>query len=439
MELIALDFDNLDPESLNGVTVRKHNDLIEARYQLPSLQEQRVIHMLLGQIKPDDEDFKGYKILVSDFAKIAGIRADNLYSQMDSITMSLRDRRVSIRQGKSFLHTGWLSSAKYVHGSGYVELRFDPNLKPYLLQLKDHFTQYKLDAVLHFKSVYAIRLYEMLKKEAFKAKLDPESKAKRFQVEYSYEEMRESFGIQKKEYTKFNDFKRKTIEPAVTEIYDKTDLNIYDVVYKKTGRAVSHIVFKVELRSKADAEVRAVQIRLDEQPKEGNRKEEVKQKLVELGYSVEAASRDVNKYGIQRIERSIAYTLAMQKAGKVENFPAYLSKTIADDLGGAWEQAVTEKKTKAEQAKKEAEEKARKEKEEEEAQKEANKKTLECFYAFPIEVQEMIKKNFEETIQDNNFVFSRWKKEEEQGGNPIELLLVKFSFIQFLREKNICK
>ena len=95
MELVSLDFNNLDPESLNGVTVRKHNDLIEARYQLPSLQEQRVIHMLLAQIKPDDEDFKGYKILVSDFAKIVGIRADTLYSQMDAITLALRSRNIS--------------------------------------------------------------------------------------------------------------------------------------------------------------------------------------------------------------------------------------------------------------------------------------------------------------------------------------------------------
>lgn len=437
MESLILNFEDLDPESLNGVIVRKHNDLIEARYQLPNLKEQQVIMMLLAKIKPEDEDFKGYRITVSDFAKTFGLNTKKVYEDMERVTRSLRCREVGIRNGKSFFYTGWLSSVEYIHGSGYVELCFDPKLKPYLLQLKDHFTQYKLDTVLHFKSVYAIRLYELLKKEA--QIVERYQKKKNFEKEFSYKFLREAFGIGAKEYKLFADFRRKTIEPAVTEIYDKTELNIYDMVYKKTGRAVSHIVFKVELRSKADAEVRAVQIRLDEQPKEGNRKEKVKQKLIELGYSQEYASRDVNKYGIQRIERSIAYTLAMQKAGKVENFPAYLFTVIEGDLGGAWEQAVTEKKAKAEQAKKEAEEKARKEKEEEEAQKEANRKTLECFYAFPIEVQEMIKKNFEKTIQDNSFIFPRWKEEEKQGGNPIELLLVKFSFIQFLREKNICK
>lgn len=434
MEIHTLIFENIDPESLNGVSVRKHNDLIEAKYQLPSLQEQRVIHMLLAQIKPDDEDFKGYQILVSDFAKIAGIRADSLYSQMDSITMSLRDRRISIRQGKSFLHTGWLSSAKYVHGSGYVELRFDPNLKPYLLQLKDHFTQYKLDAVLTFKSVYSIRLYEMLKKEAFKAK-----KNRQFEAEYSYEFLREAFGIEKKEYKLFAHFRTKTIEPAVTEIYDKTELNIFDVQYKKTGRAVSHIVFRIEIREPAEAEVRAAQIRLEDQPKEKENGKEVLQKeLVELGYSFEAARRDVNKYGIKRIKRSIAYTLAKQQARAVKDFPSYLAKVIADDLGDAIDQIKIQKAETA-KAQQQAEKQAQIEKErQEKASKEKHTRALEFFYNLPEGLQIVTREGFYKTIEDNNFVVGKWRELLKENKDPIrENVLIKSSFTTYLIEQKI--
>jgi plasmid replication initiation protein len=393
MELITLDFESLDPDSLNGVTVRKHNDLIEARYKLPNLREQQVIFALLGKIRPEDEDFKGYQISVSDFAKFIGVNSKSIYEDMEQTLTNLAERTVKIKQGKSFLVASWLSSAKYVHGSGYVELRFDPNLKPYLLQLKDHYTQYKLEAVLHFKSVYSIRLYEMLKKEAFKAKIDPESKTKRFEVEYTYEEMREAFGINKKEYKLFAHFRTKTIEPAVTEIYDKTELNIYDVVYGKTGRAISRILFKVELRSKAEGDVRAVQIRLDEQPKE-SKKEEIKARLQELGYSPEYASRDVNKYGIQRIERSIAYTLAKQQAGEVKNFPAYLSKVIEGDLGGAWEQAVIDGNTKIEKQKQEEQEKAKKEEQETiEKEKKVNE-IIDNFFLLDKEDRETLMREF---------------------------------------------
>jgi plasmid replication initiation protein len=390
--------------------------------------------MLLAQIKPNDEDFKGYRIAVLDFAKIAGIRPDNIYERLEATAQGLLSRTIKIKNGKSFLMANWLSSAEYRHGSGYIEICFDPKLKPYLLQLQDHFTRLEVDKVLHFKSVYSVRLYELLKKEA--QIVEKYQNKKHFEKEFSYIELREAFGIEKKEYKLFANFKKKTIEPAVTEIYDKTELNISDVKYGKTGRAVSKITFVVDIRSKAEGDVRAVQMQIEE-PKD-NKKETIKQRLVELGYSPEYASRDVNKHGIQRIERSIAFTLAKQQEGKVKDFPAYLSRVIEGDLGGAWEQAVIDGKSKVEKVKQEAKEREEQKKREEKEKEEAGKKTLQCFYAFPVEVQNMIKQNFAKTIEDNDFVYPRWKQEEKEGRNPIDLLLIKGSFILFLRENNIC-
>ena len=44
-----------------------------------------------------------------------------------------------------------------------VDLCFDPKLKPYLLQLKDQFTSIALQYAIQLKSLYAIRIYELLK------------------------------------------------------------------------------------------------------------------------------------------------------------------------------------------------------------------------------------------------------------------------------------
>ena len=434
MEIIPLDFDDLDPKSLNGAVVRQHNDLIEARYLVPNLKEQQVIMMLLAKIKPDDEAFKGYRITVADFAKTFGLNTNKVYEDTERVTRSLRCREVGIRNGKSFFYTGWLSSVEYIHGSGYVELCFDPKLKPYLLQLKDHFTQYSLDTVLHFKSIYAIRLYEILKKEA--QIVERYQKKKSFEKEFTYEFLREAFGIGKKEYAKFNDFKRKTIEPAVTEIYDKTELNISEVKYGKTGRAVSKITFVVEIRSKADGDIRAVQIRMDEQPKEGNRKEEVKQKLVELGYSVESASRDLNKYGIQRIERSIAYTLAKQQAGEVKDFPAYLSKTIADDLGGAWEQAVIDGKSKAEKIRQETKEREEREDRERMKNKARAKELIEAFYSLPDEEKKRVGGEFMKTIEAD-LLYSNFFQDSMDSGQEIKDQVLRSKFAVFLMTRGV--
>jgi plasmid replication initiation protein len=438
MEIIALEFNNLNPESLDSAVVRKHNDLIEARYQLPNLQEQRVIFMLLAQIKPDDEDFKGYRIAVADFAKVMGITNKNVYADMEGVTRSLRNREIGIRNGQSFFYTGWLSSVEYKHGSGYVELCFDPKLKPYLLQLKDHFTQYKLASVLHFKSIYAIRLYEMLKKEAYRAKRQEKSNVKKFEIQYSYELIRESFGVDKKEYAKFNDFKRKTIEPAVREVTDKTDLNIFEIKYLKTGRKVSDIKFVVLVRSPDEAEARVIQGKLAEIPKEKPDIHPAVQALIDRGFAFETAQSLFKKHGVKRIERNLAYLLAEEKAGKdIHNKAGYLAKALEEDWGNALEVQAKKKQELEAQKQAEAEKKRFQELEEQrkaELLKNNNIKIIKVFLTLPSGIKEMVKKSFVESIQDNKFKLECWNKVQKLNNDNllIDEPLLRGEFAKFL-------
>lgn len=388
MEIIPLNFDNLDPDSIDGASIRKHNDLIEAKYQLPNLQEQRIIIMLLAQIKPNDEDFKGYRITISDFAKIVGLRIDGVYEEIEKALKNLMTRVICIKKGKSFLLMNWLSSAEYIHGSGYVELAFDPKLKPYLLQLKDHFTQYKLDKVLHFKSIYSIRLYELLKKDAFKVKNGA------FTVFFEYEELRERFGVDKKEYLLFANFKNKTIEPAISEISDKTDLFITDVKYGKTGRKITNITFFVGVRSENETKLRENNLRIDDITKDQNENHPIISSLVELGFSFEISKTFKNKYGVKQIERNIAYTLAKKQAGEVKNIPAYLTKAIESDWGSGWEK----EKLKEEEKKKKLvlEEKQKKQEEIEKSKKNAmaNEMIIKNFFLLDLEQRTKIFESF---------------------------------------------
>ena len=74
--------------------------------------------------------------------------------------------------------------------------------------------------------------------------------------------------------------------------------------------------------------------------------------LVSLWFSLDTAKAYKNKYGVKKIERNIAYTLAKQHEGKIKDVPAYLNMAIEKDYGGGvWE---LEQKKKAE-AKKEHE------------------------------------------------------------------------------------
>lgn len=425
MEVVPLDFDSITPESLDGANIRKHNNLIEAKYQINDLGEQRVIFMLLAQIQPKDEGFKVYRLSVTDFAKMLGLTGNSTYETLDKITSSLVSRKISIREGKNFLHMNWLSSARYIHGSGYVELSFDPNLKPYLLQLKSHFTQYKLETALHFKSIYSIRLYELLKKEAFKERNGY------FDVLFEYSELRENFGIGKKEYLMFNNFKQKAIEPAIREISDKTDLYINDVRYGKTGRKITNITFCVKIRTENETNCQQANLRIEDiKPEKESALHPIIETLMTHGFSFEIAKKYKTKHGIKKIERNLAYTLAKKQAGQVKDVPAYLNMAIENDYGGAWELENQKKVAAKKQQDKLEHEKKTKDEQISQAKKATYQQAFNTFQALPDDQQEVLKKEFLE--KTNSLVIGQIKDLQRKEKDIFSSPLISSTFKVFL-------
>lgn len=316
-----------------SLVIRKSNELIEARYKL-SLEEQRLVLLLASVIKPEDDDFQDYEIQVGCIAEQFGLElTGSLYSYVEQAAETLLGKVITLKNNKSVAKTVWLSYVEYVKGSGKIKIRFDKSLKPYLLQLKSHFTQYDLNYVSNFKSQYSIRIYELLKMEAYKAK------AGRFERSFTLKELRGLLALVD-EYPLFGDFKKRVIVPATDEITEQTDLKIVGVVYGKTGRKVTCITFEVETRSETDVQALQLQLQLQQaEPKPADELHPVLRSLVELGFAVETAKTYKNKYGVRRIERNIAYTLAKKQEGAVKDIPAYLNKAIKEDMGGAWEVA----------------------------------------------------------------------------------------------------
>ena len=326
---------SIDDKSL---TVRQSNSLIDASYRIASVGEGRLIRALIAQISPSDEDFKLYRVSVTDFARLFDITGEAAYEQIKKAADELTSRKIKIEKGKSWLFMNWLSSAEYVQGSGYVELCFDKKLKPYLLQLKGYFTQYELENVVSFKSAYSIRIFELLKAEQFKA-----ARNGYFKRTFHYDELRESIGIETAEYALFADFRRYVIEIAVREINTSSNLEIVQVDYPKTGRKITHIVFHCEpaRQTRLDVDEPPPVLEAVEQPREIP--EDVRD-LVAMGIDEGTAYKWRKKYGVKRLTRNLAYTRAMQKAGKIrDSLTGFLARAIADNLGSAWEEEHKEK------------------------------------------------------------------------------------------------
>jgi plasmid replication initiation protein len=316
-----------------ALTVRQSNSLINASYRIASVGEGRLIRTLIAQISPSDEDFKLYRVSVSDFARLFDITGQSAYEQIKKAADELVSRKIRIEKGESWLIMNWLSSAEYVQGSGYVEFRFEQKLKPYLLQLKGYFTQYQLENIVTFKSSYSIRLYELLKTEQFKAKHYGQ-----FKKVFEYSEIRAMMGMNETEYAFFKDFRVRVIDPSVREINASSGIEITQVEYPKTGRKISHIVFHCGQVQQTRLKVGDTEPLVHEVDQPQELPNDI-QELVSMGIHEATAYKWRKKYGVRRLSRNLAYTQAMKQAGKIrDSVSGFLARAIADDLGGAWEE-----------------------------------------------------------------------------------------------------
>ena len=215
-----------------SMIVTQSNDLVSARYTL-TLSEQRLLLMMLARIQPDDEDFKPYKISIAELADFLGIARGSAYLECKKITKSLLARTVEIKSSGELLQTGWVSSARYIDGTGTVILCFDPLLKPLLLQLKGNFTSCKLEMLLSFKSQYTMRLYTYLKQYQ---RLNGR--------EMELAELREILGLSNDQHQEYKHLKSNILMPVQKELSEKADLSFeFDEI--KYGRQVGALYFHI--------------------------------------------------------------------------------------------------------------------------------------------------------------------------------------------------
>ena len=224
-----------------------HNKFVEARYKL-TIIEQRIMLSLISLVEPEDEDFRDYKIPVKVLQELAGTKRKDIYEAINEATDRLMSRILKIELedeegNKYFEKFSFISYARYKEGEGYFIVSIDKYLKPFLLKLKERFTKIPLKYIFPLRSVYSIRLYELLK----------QYQETGYRID-KIEDLREMLGVEEHEYKAFKDFERRVIKKAVSEINEKTDLQV-SYVKKKTGRKITHIEFYIEQKQGYPTEI----------------------------------------------------------------------------------------------------------------------------------------------------------------------------------------
>ncbi|MFD5899817.1 MULTISPECIES: replication initiation protein [Actinomycetes] len=216
-------------ETQNNHLVTKSNMLIEANYKL-GVVEQKIILCLASHITPADSDFKTYTLPIQEFSDLLSLKGTPKYTELKQITKDLMKKVFEVRIKKKVIQVSWLSYVAYNETEGTVDIRFDPFLRPYLLQLKREFTSYKLENVVKLKSSYAIRIYELLKQyERLKER------------SFYLKDLRKMLGAEDI-YPAYGNFKQRVLVPAQKELKAKTDIS-FEIEEIRTGRRVDKIKF----------------------------------------------------------------------------------------------------------------------------------------------------------------------------------------------------
>lgn len=228
--------------------VRKSNALIQkARFSL-STQQQKILLYLISQIQPWDKEFQTYKFSIREFAAVCGLdypKGGKDYTEIKEQIKRIADKSMwlLLEDGNTETLVRWIENPVIQRNSGTIELKLNEALKPYLLQLKERYTQYQLVYTLNFKSKYSIRLYEVICSIHF-------HELEEYNRIFSIEQLKKMLDCES--YNDFRNFKRVVLDKAIKEINSYSDK---DVTYKtiKDGRKVVGVELTIKSKNVVDS------------------------------------------------------------------------------------------------------------------------------------------------------------------------------------------
>ena len=234
----------VSPKSNQNLVV-KSNRLNEALQTL-SLPELRIIQLGIVDARETETGLHTDKPLRIDgkrYSEIFNTTLQNGYILMKQAEETLFNRRFSfINKEGNIVKSRWIQQIEYLDNQGAINICFTKAVVEAITRIdgfEDFFTQYYLEQTAQLKSVYSVRLYELL------VQWKVAGKTKLFEVQT----FRSQMGVEDSEYKILADFKKRVLMPSIKEINDKTDL-LVDFQQQKKGRTVIGFKFSVGLKER---------------------------------------------------------------------------------------------------------------------------------------------------------------------------------------------
>ena len=215
--------------------IRQHNAITEARYEMSAL-EKNIVYLLMCELKEDDRPQKEYCIDIARSACLKNVSLEDLRQA----ARNLLSRAYYIKKPNgNILAVTLMTVARYDQSEGKMRIRISQKLLPYLIILRDNFTEFHLQVALSLKSKYSKRIYEMISQH---------KETGRFSI--LVEELKWRLALQDAQkgvdqYSNWTSFQKAVLNRAQKELRQKSDLTFtYEAI--KIGRKYTHLNFKIE-------------------------------------------------------------------------------------------------------------------------------------------------------------------------------------------------
>lgn len=309
------------PEPPAAKIVVQHNALVNARFDLSTV-EMRLFMAMLSRIGRDDDEFREMLVPITEVVALSGRRPSvKDYQQVEAMCDQLVSRVLHIerpaaggrrRRGRKdgaldgatpdFDKLPLMAYAKYRGAEGALKVRFNDEVMPYLLQLQKNFTKAQVVQLLKLKSPHSYRIYWLLKEYAtFGTRT------------LGVDELKSILSLDG-QYKQFPLFKLRVLDKAQQEL-SRTDLPFEYELLRQGGKRVTHIRFTFQPLAVLVAAEAA-----------GEQLPEWHRQLLELGLA--ASSLDTLVELVEQgtvVPEYVAYVIRVQRekhqAGKLKSLP----------------------------------------------------------------------------------------------------------------------
>ena len=238
---MANKIDNL----FKSAVVEKRNVLNEIRKNNMSLQELRFFSIYLSKINARDVSTRVVRFSLEDFRKIMELGNDMNITHFRSVIRHLLQQIVEVPNESGYGYSAFqlfkkCTRDKDEYGEWYVTIDAHDDALPLMFDFKNRYFTYELWNALQLKSINQIRMYEILKQY--------ETIGKR---EIPVAELRELLGIDPTEYSRWDNFRDKVLNPCQLALAEHTDIT-YTYEKGKSGRGGKWltIIFHISKNSK---------------------------------------------------------------------------------------------------------------------------------------------------------------------------------------------